>query len=126
MSDKAFKSVRDAIEDDPAQAANMKHRSTLMMAISEHVKTKGLNQTEAAKLFAVSQPRISDLMRGKIGMFSIDTLVAMLAAAGIGIDIRVRTTRARTLNVPAHQSAPKAQHEAVHVGAKAARRRAAA
>ena len=126
MSDKAFKSVWDAIEDDPAQAANMKHRSALMMAISEHVKAKGLNQTEAARLFAVSQPRISDLMRGKIGMFSIDTLVAMLAAAGIGIDIRVRTTRARTLNVSAPQAAPKAQHEAVHVGAKAARRRAAA
>ena len=107
MSDKAFKSVWDAIEDDPAQAANMKHRSALMMAISEHIKAKGLNQTEAAKLFAVSQPRISDLMRGKIGMFSIDTLVAMLAAAGIGVDIRVRPTRVRTLNLPARQAAPK-------------------
>ena len=108
MSDKAFKSVWDAIEDDPAQAANMKHRSALMMAISEYVKAKGLNQTEAAKLFAVSQPRISDLMRGKIGMFSIDTLVAMLAAAGIGIDIRVRMTRPKTSNLPALQAAPKA------------------
>jgi predicted XRE-type DNA-binding protein len=126
MSDKAFKSVWDAIEDDPAQAANMKHRSALMMAISEHVKAKGLNQTEAAKLFAVSQPRISDLMRGKIGMFSIDTLIAMLAAAGIGIDIRVRTTSARTLNASARQAAPKAQYEVVRAGAKAARRRAAA
>ena len=96
MSDKAFKSVWDAIEEDPAQAANMKHRSALMMAISEHIKAKGLNQTEAAKLFAVSQPRISDLMRGKIGLFSIDTLVAMLAAAGIEIDIRVKPTRARS------------------------------
>ena len=126
MSDKPFKSVWDAIEDDPAQAANMKHRSALMMAISEYAKARGLNQTEAAKLFAVSQPRISDLMRGKIGMFSIDTLIAMLAAAGIGIDIRVRTTRARTLNAPARQAAPKAQYEAVRAGAKAARRRAAA
>jgi predicted XRE-type DNA-binding protein len=107
MSDKAFKSVWDAIEDDPAQAANMKHRSALMMAISEHIKAKGLNQTEAAKLFAVSQPRISDLMRGKIGLFSIDTLVAMLAAAGIEIDIRVRPTRVRTLNIPARQATRK-------------------
>jgi predicted XRE-type DNA-binding protein len=107
MSDKAFKSVWDAIEDDPAQAANMKHRSALMMAISEHIKAEGLNQTEAAKLFSVSQPRISDLMRGKIGMFSIDTLVAMLAAAGIEIDIRVRPTRVRTLNNPARQATPK-------------------
>jgi predicted XRE-type DNA-binding protein len=107
MSDKAFKSVWDAIEDDPARAANMKHRSALMMAITEHVKAKGLNQTEVAKLFAVSQPRISDLMRGKIGMFSIDTLVAMLAAAGIGVDIRVRPARVPTLNPPARQAAPK-------------------
>jgi predicted XRE-type DNA-binding protein len=108
MSDKAFKSVWDAIEVDPAQAANMKHRSALMMAISEHIKAKGLNQTEAAKLFAVSQPRISDLMRGKIGMFSIDTLVAMLAAAGIGIDIRLRPIRVRTQTFHAREIAPKA------------------
>jgi predicted XRE-type DNA-binding protein len=107
MNDKAFKSVWDAIEDDPAQVANMKHRSALMMAISEHIKAKGLNQTEAARLFAVSQPRISDLMRGKIGLFSIDTLIAMLAAAGIGIDIRVRQTRARTLNNAARRATPK-------------------
>jgi predicted XRE-type DNA-binding protein len=108
MSDKAFKSVWDAIEDDPAQAANMKHRSALMMAISEHIKAKGLNQTEAAKLFAVSH-----LMRGKIGMFSIDTLVAMLAAAGIGIDIRVNTTRVRTQTFHAREAAPKAGHRQV-------------
>jgi predicted XRE-type DNA-binding protein len=107
MSDKAFKSVWDAIEDDPVQAANMKHRSALMMAISEHIKEKGLNQTEAAKLFAVSQPRISDLMRGKIGVFSIDTLIAMLAAAGIGIDIRLRPARVRTQTLAAHQAIPK-------------------
>jgi predicted XRE-type DNA-binding protein len=115
MSDMAFKSVWDAIEDDPAQAANMKHRSALMMAISEHIKAKDLNQTEAAKLFAVSQPRISDLMRGKIGMFSIDTLVTMLAMAGIGIDIKVRPTRVRTSKVPAR-----------HGTLKPARRRVAA
>jgi predicted XRE-type DNA-binding protein len=52
------------------------------MAISEHVKAKGLNQTQAAHLFGV-MPRISDLMRGKIGLFSIDTLVAMLSSASL-------------------------------------------
>lgn len=108
MSDKAFKSVWDAIEDDPAQAANMKHRSALMMAIGEHIRANGLNQTEAAKIFAVSQPRISNLMRGKIGMFSIDTLIAMLAAAGIGIDIKVKTPRVPARTLHAHHSAPKA------------------
>jgi predicted XRE-type DNA-binding protein len=91
----------------------MKHRSALMMAISEHIRAKGLNQTEAERLFAVSQPRISDLMRGKIGLFSIDTLVAMLAAAGIEIDIRVRPTRVRTSNNPAPQAIPKTARRGV-------------
>jgi predicted XRE-type DNA-binding protein len=113
MSDKAFKSVWDAIEDDPAQAANMKHRSALMMAISEHIRAQGLNQTEAAKIFAVSQPRISDLMRGKIGVFSIDTLVAMLAAAGMGIDIKVKTPRGRPRTSRARQAASKAERRRV-------------
>ena len=81
--------------------------SALMMAISEHVKANGLNQTEAAKLFAVSQPRISDLMRGKIGMFSIDTLVEMLATAGIQVDIRVRLARTQTLTLPRRRTATK-------------------
>jgi predicted XRE-type DNA-binding protein len=107
MKDKAYKSVWDAIEDDPAQAANMKHRSRLMMAISEHIKSQGLTQTAAAKLFAVSQPRISDLKRGKIGLFSIDTLVAMLSAAGIGIDIKVRAMRRQSLDHPVHQAPAK-------------------
>ena len=115
MSDRAFKSVWDAIEGDPAQAANMKHRSALMMAISEHIKAKGINQSEAAKLFAVSQPRISDLMRGKIAMFSIDTLVTMLAVAGIGIDIRLRPPRVRTLNARARPATPKTARRRVAV-----------
>jgi predicted XRE-type DNA-binding protein len=92
MSDKAFKSAWDAIEDTPAQAENMRLRSSLMMAISEHIRVADLNQTQAAKLFAVTQPRISDLMRGKINLFSIDTLIAMLSAAGIGIEMRLRRT----------------------------------
>lgn len=95
-SEEMFNSVWDAIEDDPAMAENMRLRSTLMMAIAEHIKSSGLSQTEAAKLFAVTQPRISDLIRGKIGLFSIDTLVAMLGMAGIGVDIRLKRSRTRS------------------------------
>jgi predicted XRE-type DNA-binding protein len=101
----------------PPRLRTMKHRSTLMMAISEHIKAKGLNQTEAATLFAVSQPRISNLMRGKIGMFSIDTLVAMLAVAGIGVDIRVKPTRVRIPNNLARQATPKTSHRRVAASA---------
>jgi predicted XRE-type DNA-binding protein len=54
-----------------------------------------VTESAHAVLSHIGQPRISDLMRGKIGMFSIDTLVAMLAAAGIEIDIRVSPTRVR-------------------------------
>jgi predicted XRE-type DNA-binding protein len=49
----------------------------------------GLNQTDAAKLFGVTQPRISDLMRGKIDLFGLDALVNMTAAAGMHIEMRV-------------------------------------
>ncbi len=89
MTDQTFTSVWDAIEDTPAQAENMKLRSSLMMAINEHIKTNDLNQTQAANLFAVTQPRISDLMRGKINLFSIDTLVAMLSSAGLQIEMKI-------------------------------------
>jgi predicted XRE-type DNA-binding protein len=124
MSDKTFASVWDAIEDNPAQAANMKHRSALMMAISEHIKSKGLSQTEAAKVFAVSQPRISDLIRGKINLFSIDTLIAMLAAAGIGIEMRVRvpTTRSPGLRM----TTQKVRRRSTEITAKPPQRRAIA
>lgn len=82
MTGQRFNSVWDAIEDTPADAENMKLRSALMMAIKEDIQSKGLTQTEAAKLLGVTQPRVSDLMRGKIDLFSLDTLVNMAAAAG--------------------------------------------
>jgi len=89
MSDEEFASVWDAIEDTPAEAENMKLRSALMMALQQHVKAKGWSQAEAARLLGVTQPRISDLMRGKIGLFGIDTLVNMLTAAGLRVEMHV-------------------------------------
>ena len=55
------------------------------------VKT-GMSQAQAAKLFGVTQPRVSDLMRGKIELFSLDTLVNMATAAGLHIEMRVLET----------------------------------
>jgi predicted XRE-type DNA-binding protein len=89
MSNERFPSVWDAIEDTPAQAENMKLRSSLMMALKDHIASEGLSQSQAAKLFGVTQPRVSDLMRGKIELFGIDTLVNMLAAAGLHVEVRV-------------------------------------
>ena len=86
MSRKRFASVWDAVEDSPAQAENMKLRSALMMALKDHIAREGLTQSQAATLFGVTQPRISDLMRGKIELFGIDTLVSMLAAVGLQVE----------------------------------------
>jgi predicted XRE-type DNA-binding protein len=84
-----FESVWDAIEDTPAQAENMKLRSSLMIALREHIKQTGMSQIQAAKMFGVTQPRISDLMRGHIDLFAIDSLVNMLATAGLHVELRV-------------------------------------
>jgi predicted XRE-type DNA-binding protein len=67
-----YKNVFAALEDDPAVAENLKIRSRLMSALSRHIDDQGLTQKQAAELFEVTQPRISDLMRGKIERFTID------------------------------------------------------
>ncbi len=89
MSNERFSSVWDAIEDTPAEAENMKLRSVLMIALKEHIASAGLSQLEAAKLFGVTQPRVSDLVRGKIDLFSLDALVNMASTAGLHIEMRV-------------------------------------
>ena len=89
MSHKEFASVWDAIEDAPAAAENMKLRSVLMMTLKDHIVRAGLSQTQTAKRFGVTQPRISDLMRGKIDLFAIDTLVNMATAAGLQVEMRI-------------------------------------
>jgi predicted XRE-type DNA-binding protein len=89
MSHESFANVWDAIEDTPEEAENMKLRSGLMVALKAHLTRSGLTQAQAAKLFGVTQPRISDLMRGKINLFGLDALVNMAAAAGMRVEMRV-------------------------------------
>ncbi len=71
----------------PAEAENLKLRSDLMIALSKLIESRGLTQVQAATLLGVSQPRISDLVRGKIDRFSLDTLVAMLGHAGVRVQL---------------------------------------
>ena len=89
MKNKRFVSVWDATEDTSEEAENMKLRSALMIALKAHITRAGLSQSQAAKLFGVTQPRVSDLMRGKINLFGLDALVNMAAAAGLHIEMRV-------------------------------------
>jgi predicted XRE-type DNA-binding protein len=90
MSNERFASVWDAIEDTSAEAENMKLRSALIMVLKEHVTSANLSQSQAAKLFGVTQPRVSDLLRGKINLFGLDTLVNMAVAAGLRVELRVQ------------------------------------
>ncbi len=74
----------------PEAAENLRLRSELMIQLGRVIKDWDLIQARAAKLFDVSQPRISDLVRGKIHRFSVDTLIAMLGHAGIHVSLVVR------------------------------------
>ena len=89
MKNPRFDSVWDAIEDTTEEAENMKLRSVLMTALKNHLNRTKMSQAEAAKLLGVTQPRISDLIRGKINLFALDALVNMATAAGLHIEIRV-------------------------------------
>jgi predicted XRE-type DNA-binding protein len=77
------------------EAENLRIRSDLMIEISRLIEARGLTQTAAAKLLGVSQPRVSDLVRGKIELFSVDTLIAMLGAAGVQVHVTTKRRRAR-------------------------------
>ena len=71
------------------EAENLKIRTDLMIRLSQLIETRRLTQAQAANLFEVTQPRVSDLVRGKIDRFSIDTLVAMLSHAGVPVQVVV-------------------------------------
>ena len=84
-----FDSVFDAICDTPAEAANMKARSDLLSMLISHVRSWDLPQEAAAKRLGVTRPRLNDLLRGKIGKFSLDALVNLATAAGLTLEIRI-------------------------------------
>ena len=91
---KRFASVWDAIEDTPQEAASMRARAALMMSLTEVIRQQGVTQAQAAALFGVTQPRVSDLMRGKVNLFSLDTLMDMAATAGMAPTIKVTALKA--------------------------------
>ena len=90
MTTERHASVWDAIEESPEEAENLKIRAALMQELSAYIERSAMTHAEAARRLGVTQPRISDLTRGKIDLFSIDTLVNMLTAAGLHVDLRVR------------------------------------
>jgi len=84
-----FKSVWDALEDDPVRQENLKLRSELIITISETIKERRLKQQDAAKMLRISQPRVSALLKGKIEEFRLDTLVDLVHRLGLHVFINV-------------------------------------
>jgi len=79
----------------PDEAEYLKVRAELMVNLQKVITARGLKQAEAAELLGVTQPRVSDLMRGRIDLFSIDTLIDMLAKLGIRARVVLRPSRRR-------------------------------
>ena len=84
---KGYSNVFEALEDNPGMAQNLKIRSELMISLRKYIEEEGLGQKKAAEVSGVHQPRISDLMRGKINKFTIDMLVNMLARIGMPVKL---------------------------------------
>lgn len=94
MDDQRFANVWDAVEQNPGEAAVMKARSGLMIAIQEAVAGWKLAQAEAAKRLGVTQPRMNDLLRGRIDKFSLDALMILASSAGLTVEWRIAKTAA--------------------------------
>lgn len=77
MERQEFANVWDALADSPQEAANMAMRSSLLIAIQQKVQGWNVAQAVAARRLGVTQPRLNDLLRSKIGRFSSDMLVAL-------------------------------------------------
>jgi predicted XRE-type DNA-binding protein len=89
MERQSFANVWDALEDTPAEAANMSMRSALLIAIEQKVRSWKVTQTEAAARLGLTQPRLSDLLRGRIANFSLDALVELAAKVGLSVRLDI-------------------------------------
>jgi predicted XRE-type DNA-binding protein len=89
MKARKFASVWDAIEPDRAEAANMKLRAQVMMAIGEAVGRWEGTQAAAAKRLGLTQPRMNDLLRGRVDKFSLDALMNIADKAGLKVRMAV-------------------------------------
>lgn len=91
---KRYKNVWDALEDDPVERASLTLRSDLMMSVEQAVKGWNLTQAEAAKRLEITQPRLNDLIKGRIAKFSLDALVDLATRAGLDVIVKVKTRAA--------------------------------
>jgi predicted XRE-type DNA-binding protein len=89
MERQAFGNIWDALEDSPAEAANMSMRASLLIAIEQKVKSWDVTQVQAARRLGITQPRMNDLLKGRVGNFSLDALVALAGQAGLSVRLDI-------------------------------------
>lgn len=89
-----YASVWDAIADTPEQAANLRVRGELMQQIAELIQAEGWKQVEAAERCGVTQPRVNDLLRGRVSRFSLDALVNIATALGRRVSLELEAPHA--------------------------------
>jgi predicted XRE-type DNA-binding protein len=84
-----FGNVWDALEDTPREAANMTMRSDVLIALRQRIGTWKVTQAEAARRLQITQPRLNDLLRGRIDKFSLDMLIELADRADIHVRLRI-------------------------------------
>ncbi len=89
MEAEVFEDVFDALADTPAEAANLKARADLLAAVVKRVKSWEMPQEAAAARLGITRPRLNDLLRGKLGKFSLDALVNLTGAAGLTLEFKI-------------------------------------
>ena len=97
MKAQTFANVWDALEDSPEDAANMKMRSNVMSVINATVRGWDTTQAQAAHRLGITQPRLNDLLHGKINRFSLDTLMTLATRAELKVKIDIRSAPLRKL-----------------------------
>jgi predicted XRE-type DNA-binding protein len=94
MANERFESVWDAIEDTPEEALNVRLRSDLMIQITRRVKEWDVTQKEAAKRLGITQPRLNDLLNGRINKFSLDALINFTGPAHFHVELTLEDKEA--------------------------------
>lgn len=89
MERQTFANVWDALEDTQTEAASMTMRSNLLIAVEQQVRRWNVTQTEAARRLGVTQPRLNDLLRGRIQNFSLEALVDLATKAGLSVQLNI-------------------------------------
>jgi predicted XRE-type DNA-binding protein len=89
LKQQRFDNVWEALEDDPAVSANMTMRSDLLIALQQRIESWRVTQAHAARRLQVTQPRLNDLLRGRINKFSLDTLVNLARRADIEVRLKI-------------------------------------